>query len=88
MEKCLQEYFQYLIYKRDLYRDFVYDQYANSQCECRGHRGECEVCYLYDYSRYYEPNDYVICIQENPQYYKIITGNQSPYQQLYDLYDT
>ena len=88
MEKCLREYFLYLTHKRDLYRDFAYEQYVFPHCECRRHRDECRVCYLYDYSGYYEPNDYVICMQENPQYYKIITGSYSPYQHLYDLYDT
>lgn len=79
MEKCLQEYFQYLIYKRNLYRDFAYKQYVYPHCECRGHYDECRVCYIYDNSEYYEPNDFLICMQENRQYYEIMKGSRLQY---------
>lgn len=86
-EQALQEYFQYLIYKREMYRDFAYEQYVATRCGCyqmRGSGRECSACYLYEYTDRYEPNDYVTCIRDNPQYHKILYGNYSPYHDLYD----
>lgn len=85
-EQALKEYFQYLRHKRELYRDFAYEQYVAPHCRChRMARGrECRECYLYEYTNHYEPNDFIVCIQNNAQCYKIMYGNYSAYQYLHD----
>jgi hypothetical protein len=85
-EQALKEYFQYLRHKRELYRDFAYEQYVAPHCEChRMRRGrECRECYLYEYTNHYEPNDFIVCIRNNAQCHKIMYGNYSAYQDLYD----
>ena len=76
MEKALREYFRYLSLKRDLYRDFVYDQYVVPQCNCANlpPKRECTICYLFESTSHYDPEDYKICIDRNPQYDKIMFG--------------
>jgi len=77
MEKTLREYFRYLTSKRELYRDFAYDQYVVPQCRCRylpPNRRDCDACYAFEYTNYYDTEDYKVCIETNPQYDKIMFG--------------
>ena len=78
--KALQEYFNYLFYKKELYQDFCYLQYVRPNCKCytyynsNAHRlktRECYHCEKFEYSHKYIPNDFVECILDNNQFLKI-----------------
>lgn len=82
--QMLQEYFQYLIYKKNLYQDFCYDQYVSPNCGCyryynsnaqRWKTRDCYYCDELEYGNKYIPQDYIECIIYNPHYEKIINYN-------------
>ena len=79
--QILQEYFSYLIYKKNLYQDFCYTQYIEPNCKCyryynpRAKRWKTRDCYLcdeFEYSDKFLPNDFKECISNNNQFYKIM----------------
>ena len=79
--KMLQEYFNYLFYKKNLYEDFCYEQYVRPNCKCysyynsnaqRWKTRDCYLCDEFEYTDKYIPNDYRECIQNNNQFKKII----------------
>ena len=80
--KMLQEYFNYLYYKKELYENFCYTQYIRPNCYCRRYYNsnaqrwktrDCRHCDELEYSDKFIPNDFLECIRENPQYEKIAT---------------
>jgi hypothetical protein len=80
--KMLQEYFNYLYYKKELYENFCYTQYIRPNCYCRTYYNsnaqrwktrDCRHCDELEYSDKFIPNDFLECIRENPQYEKIAT---------------
>jgi len=80
--KMLQEYFLYLYFKKELYQDFSYIQYILPNCYCKTYYNsnsqrwktiDCHYCDQFEYCNKYIPNDFIECIQDNPQYQKIIT---------------
>ena len=76
MYRALQEYFDYLHYKENLYNNFVSIHYVKPNCYCsrsiREDDVECNHCMDYEYNTKYVPNDFHICIDENDQYRKIV----------------
>ena len=79
--KILQEYFDYLIYKKNLYEDFCYTQYIKPNCYCsryfnsranRWKTRDCHYCYDLEYSYKYKPIDFIECIKNNNQFEKIV----------------
>lgn len=67
---------------KELYQDFSYTQYilpictikftnynSNSQ---RWKTIDCHYCVQFEYCNKYIPNDFIQCIQDNPQYQKIV----------------
>ena len=50
--KMLQEYFNYLFYKKNLYEDFCYEQYVKLNCSCyryynsNAQRWKTRDCYI------------------------------------------
>ena len=87
--QVLKEYYNYLYYKKELYEDFVYTQYIEPNCTCHSyynqiaqrwkHR-ECSGCYYLEYTNTYIPKDFRLCIDDNPQYGKIVYGKESNYK--------
>ncbi len=78
--KALQEYFQYLIYKKELYENFCYEQYVIPNCRCytyynsnaqRLKMRDCYYCDELEYGNKYKPNDFMECIKNNNQFKKI-----------------
>lgn len=81
---ALQKYFDYLFYKRDLYQEFVLEQYIEPNCRCfsywnsiaqRWKTRDCYFCEEFEYSDKYTPLDFTYCITENDQYDKIMYSN-------------
>ena len=76
--EVLKEYYSYLYYKKDLYEDFVYENYIAPNCYCNPRRkDECEHCYYYEYTYRYTPQDFKCCILDNPQFRKINYGEKT-----------
>jgi len=76
--KALNEYFDYIFYKKELYEDFMFKQYIEPNCQCQElgfHSRLCSGCWMYDETTGWFPDDYKICIYENPQYKKIRNYN-------------
>ena len=78
--KVLQEYFNYLFYKKNLYEDFCYEQYVKPNCICYRYYNsnaqkwktkDCIFCDEFEYTDKYIPNDYIECIKNNNQFKKI-----------------
>ena len=78
--EAIKEYYSYLFYKRDLYNDFVYENYIMPNCYCNlRRRHECKYCYYHDYTDRYTPQDFICCIRDNPQFTKIFYGENTPH---------
>lgn len=79
--EALNNYFNYLHYREDLYSDFVLKQYVTSSCYCNyslhKYGVECEYCYNYEYCRVYVTNEFHTCIDDNDQYRKIVLYDES-----------
>tara|TARA_Y200000002_G_scaffold375108_1_gene376878 strand:+ start:535 stop:882 length:348 start_codon:yes stop_codon:yes gene_type:complete len=78
--KMLQEYFNYLYYKKELYENFCYEQYIKPNCYCfryfnssanRWKTRDCHYCDNLEYSDKYKPLDFIECIINNDQFKKI-----------------
>ena len=80
--QALAEHFDYLIYRNDLYQDFVIHNYVIPQCNCfhfapengnnkMYNRKECSICFMFDSTTHFVNQDYQLCITDNPQYFKI-----------------
>ena len=83
--KVLNEYFDYLYYKKELYEDFVYYQYVKPNCKCiryfnsiaqRWKTRDCYNCDIFEYTYKYMPLDFRMCIHDNYQYQKIRYGEK------------
>ena len=89
---ALKEYFSYLYHKKELYEDFVYDQYILPNCKCRRYYNsraqrwktrECDSCFIFDSTFTYMSEDFRMCIMDNPQYQKIQYGKNVEYDDEY-----
>ena len=79
---ALNNYFDYLYVKKELYEDFVWNNYVYPNCKCNNcpdngmykiyKRKDCDACFMFDSTHIYTPIDFMECIIDNPQYYKII----------------
>jgi hypothetical protein len=85
---ALKEYYSYLYYKKELYEDFVYQQYVAPNCSCRRYYNqraerwktrECSECFKYDSTIVYMPCDFKLCIWDNPQFRRIQYGEKPDY---------
>lgn len=85
--QAISKYFSRVFRRRELYNDFVIDNYIAPHCRCRrfSYRNDltqlfvgraCEYCYVHESTYTYEPDPYVCCIADNPQYRKIHKYNR------------
>lgn len=81
----LKEYFSYLYDKKELYEEFVYNNYVMPNCSCiryfnsfanRWKTKECDVCFIYESTLTYMPEDFRLCIWDNDQFQKINYGEK------------
>lgn len=79
--QTLQEYFSYLIYKKELYENFCYIQYIKPNCKCyryynpiakRLKSKDCYLCESFEYGEKFIPNDFLECVRNNNQFSKIV----------------
>lgn len=89
---ALKEYYSYLYHKKELYEDFVYDQYIAPNCNChryynsraqRWKTRECNSCFVFESTFQYMPEDFRRCVWENPQYQKIQYNKKVEYDDEY-----
>jgi hypothetical protein len=70
MYNALREYFDYLYEKKEIYENFIYEHYVKPNCSCIGTR-QCSECWLFHDTLHYMPEDFKLCIWDNPQFKKI-----------------
>tara|TARA_B100001989_G_C24248071_1_gene320685 strand:- start:148 stop:504 length:357 start_codon:yes stop_codon:yes gene_type:complete len=77
---AINNYFNYLFYFKDLYENFVINNYIEPRCRCiryynsfagRWKTRECYLCDEFECSDKYIPTNFIECIEDNQQYDKI-----------------
>ena len=72
--QAIKKYYSCLLYEQDVYEDFVLHTYVGPNCYCHRLRRnkDCSWCYKFEYTNVYKLDSYVMCIQDNDQYQKIV----------------
>jgi hypothetical protein len=72
--QAIKEYYSYIQHEQDVYEDFVLHTYVGPNCYCHRLRRnkDCSWCYKFEYTNVYKLDSYVMCIQDNDQYQKIV----------------
>lgn len=77
---AIDNYFNYLFHFKDLYENFVINNYIEPRCRCiryynsfagRWKTRECYLCDEFECSDKYIPTNFIECIEDNSQYEKI-----------------
>jgi len=76
--EAIREYIYYLEYTQNLYNNFVFTTYIQPNCYCHTLSAKylrkydyCEHCCLFENTEYYKLSQYLVCIRENNQMWKI-----------------
>ena len=80
--EAINKYYGYLYDKKKLYEEFVWNNYVFPKCYCNGcpdngrnklfRRKDCDYCFIFQFTSKYKLTDFEICIENNPQFFKII----------------
>lgn len=91
--KALCDYFDYLYNKKEIYEEFVYEQYVMPNCRCieyfnniaqRWKTRECDACFIYESTFTYMPEDFRLCIWDNTAQYQKIKYGEKKNEEYYE----
>ena len=80
--EVIQKHYGNLYDKKDLYEKFILNNYVFPKCYCNNfpdngrnklfRKKDCDYCYRFEYTSIYKLKDFEICIENNPQFQKIM----------------
>lgn len=96
---ALKLYFDHLYTKKNLYEEFIFENYVYPKCYCNNcpdngvrkifKKKDCDPCFIFESTFTYVPNDFNECVIDNPQFKKIYYDEKKSIEFIdeYDEYE-